>query len=159
MPPPDKRSRIIRAKLERAVALKVLPDAFARDPERLARFEREAQLLASLNHPNIAAIYGLEEQDGVRYLSSPVGTTEGLVPTRVFSRPAQRDSMVSLAFPGLSVLGYSQRPLRGLPLQKLSDIAPCGRPWSVGDDRRHLFLPGVQGAVDGAANKTVAHRV
>ena len=45
--------------LNRDVALKVLPDAFASDPERLARFEREAQLLASLNHPNIAAIFGL----------------------------------------------------------------------------------------------------
>jgi len=47
-------------KLKREVALKVLPDTFARDPERMARFEREAQVLASLNHPNIAAIYGLE---------------------------------------------------------------------------------------------------
>jgi serine/threonine protein kinase len=47
-------------KLGRDVALKVLPELFARDPDRLARFEREAQLLASLNHPNIAAIYGIE---------------------------------------------------------------------------------------------------
>ena len=47
--------------LNRDVALKILPDAFAADPDRLARFEREAQLLASLNHPNIAAIYGIEE--------------------------------------------------------------------------------------------------
>jgi serine/threonine protein kinase/Tol biopolymer transport system component len=47
-------------KLKREVALKVLPTAFARDPERMARFEREAQVLASLNHPNIAQIYGLE---------------------------------------------------------------------------------------------------
>ncbi len=46
--------------LNRDVALKVLPDAFATDPERLGRFEREAKVLASLNHPNIAAIYGLE---------------------------------------------------------------------------------------------------
>jgi serine/threonine-protein kinase len=48
-------------KLGRDVALKVLPDAFGRDPERMTRFEREARVLASLNHPNIAAIYGLEE--------------------------------------------------------------------------------------------------
>ena len=51
-------------KLNRQVALKILPEAFASDPDRLARFEREAQVLASLNHPNIAAIYGLEEADG-----------------------------------------------------------------------------------------------
>jgi len=48
-------------RLNRDVALKVLPDAFSSDPDRLARFEREAQVLASLNHPHIAAIHGLEE--------------------------------------------------------------------------------------------------
>ncbi len=52
--------------LGRDVAIKVLPEAFAEDRERLARFEREARVLASLNHPNIAAIYGLEESEGVR---------------------------------------------------------------------------------------------
>jgi len=55
-------------KLNREVAIKILPDAFAQDPDRLARFKREAQVLASLNHPNIAAIYGLEEADGMRAL-------------------------------------------------------------------------------------------
>ena len=48
-------------RLERDVALKILPEAFVADAERLARFKREAHLLASLNHPNIAAIYGLED--------------------------------------------------------------------------------------------------
>src|SRR6266478_6126115 len=48
-------------KLDREVAIKVLPSALAQDPERLARFEREAKVLASLNHPNIAQIYGIEE--------------------------------------------------------------------------------------------------
>ena len=55
-------------KLGRDVALKILPTAFASDPDRMARFEREARVLASLDHPNIAAIYGLEESDGVRAL-------------------------------------------------------------------------------------------
>ena len=55
-------------KLDRDVALKVLPEAFTSDPDRLARFEREAKVLASLNHPNIGSIYGLEEAEGIRAL-------------------------------------------------------------------------------------------
>src|SRR6266704_5961188 len=54
--------------LNRDVAIKVLPDLFASDPDRMARFTREAQTLASLNHPNIAHIHGLEESGGVRAL-------------------------------------------------------------------------------------------
>jgi serine/threonine protein kinase/dipeptidyl aminopeptidase/acylaminoacyl peptidase len=56
------------ARLGRDVAIKALPEAFATDPERLARFEREARLLASLNHPNVAGIHGVEEVGGHRYL-------------------------------------------------------------------------------------------
>lgn len=56
------------AKLGRDVAVKVLPEAVAQSPERLARFEREAQLLASLNHPNIATVHDLEEANGIHYL-------------------------------------------------------------------------------------------
>ena len=55
-------------KLNRQVALKILPEAFATDPDRLARFQREAHVLASLNHPGIAAIYGIEEQNDTRAL-------------------------------------------------------------------------------------------
>ena len=55
-------------KLDRDVAIKILPEAFAHDADRLARFTREAKTLASLNHPNIAGIYGLEESGGVSAL-------------------------------------------------------------------------------------------
>ena len=53
--------RATDTKLNRYVAIKVIPEAFAADPDRMARFTREAQVLASLNHPDIAAIYGVEE--------------------------------------------------------------------------------------------------
>ena len=62
---------VYRAKdtrLQRDVAIEGLPETFAGHPERLARFEREARLLASLSHPNIAAIFGLEEAEGTPYL-------------------------------------------------------------------------------------------
>ena len=60
--------RATDSKLKREVAIKVLPEAFSADADRLARFEREAQLLAQLQHPNIASIYGLEESGGTRAL-------------------------------------------------------------------------------------------
>ena len=56
------------SKLGREVAIKVLPEEFSRDADRVARFQREAKLLASMNHPNIAAIYGLEESAGTNFL-------------------------------------------------------------------------------------------
>ena len=55
-------------RLGREVAIKVLPHGMTSDPDRLARFEREARMLATLNHPHIGAIYGLEEGDGIRAL-------------------------------------------------------------------------------------------
>jgi hypothetical protein len=60
--------RATDTKLKRQVAIKILPPSLAADPNRLARFQREAEVLASLNHPNIAAIYGLEDGDGVKAL-------------------------------------------------------------------------------------------
>jgi eukaryotic-like serine/threonine-protein kinase len=61
--------KAIDTTLDREVAIKILPEAFAQDPERLARFEREAKVVASLNHPNVASIYGLHKDDGVRFLA------------------------------------------------------------------------------------------
>src|SRR6516162_3900180 len=55
-------------KLKRDVAIKILPEEFNRDPDRVARFQREAEVLASLSHPNIAAIHSLEEEQGSRFL-------------------------------------------------------------------------------------------
>src|SRR6266581_778248 len=55
-------------KLKREAAIKILPDEFSRDPDRMARFQREAEALAALNHPNIAAIHNLEEANGSRFL-------------------------------------------------------------------------------------------
>ena len=60
--------RATDTKLDRDVAIKVLPESLAGDPDRIARFQREAKTLASLNHPNIAAIYGLEEADQTKAL-------------------------------------------------------------------------------------------
>ena len=60
--------RAADSRLGRDVALKVLPEAFARDVDRMVRFKREAKVMASLNHPNIAAIYGIEESNGTRAL-------------------------------------------------------------------------------------------
>lgn len=67
-------------KLNRDVAVKVLPDAFVRDADRLARFEREAQLLASLNHPNIAQIYGFEDGGGYHALVMELARKQMRVP-------------------------------------------------------------------------------
>ena len=60
--------RATDTQLDRDVAIKVLPESLAGDPDRIARFQREAKTLASLNHPNIAAIYGLEESEGTKAL-------------------------------------------------------------------------------------------
>ena len=65
--------RATDTKLGRDVAIKLLPPAFASDPDRLARFEREAKLLASLNHPAIAHLYGLEDEGGQPFLVLELG--------------------------------------------------------------------------------------
>src|SRR5512138_2530536 len=80
-------------RLERDVAIKALPSEFARDPERLGRFRREAQTLAGLNHPNIAAIYGLEEADRTPHLVLELVEGESLA-TRLARGPlAVRDAL------------------------------------------------------------------
>ena len=76
------------SKLGREVAIKVLPEEFTHDTERLARFQREARLLASLNHPHIATIHGLEESGGTHYLVME------LVPGDTLAERIKRDGAV-----------------------------------------------------------------
>ena len=85
--------RAVDTSLDREVAVKVLPGGLAADPERLARFEREAKVLASLNHPNIAAVYGLHEAEPgpVRFLAME------LVPGEDLSERIERDNWVEQA--------------------------------------------------------------
>ncbi len=82
--------------LGRDVAIKVLPEGFTRDPERMARFKREAQVLASLNHPNIATIHGIEETEGIRYLVLELVGGETLR-SRLEKGPVQLKAVVRLA--------------------------------------------------------------
>ena len=105
--------------LKRQVALKVLPEAFATDPGRLARFQREAELLASLNHPNIAQIHGLEEADGVRALVLEL--VEG--PTL-----ADRAVSTSLRQPGSAFTVATPRHRRGATTTDRAAVAAGQRP-------------------------------
>jgi len=80
-------------RLGRDIALKVLPQAFTHDPERVARFQREAQLLASLNHPNIAAIYAVEEA------TAGSGTPEFALVLELVDGPTLADRVARGALP------------------------------------------------------------
>jgi eukaryotic-like serine/threonine-protein kinase len=82
--------------LGREVAIKILPDLFADDPDRLARFEREAKLLASLNHPGIATIHGLHEAEGVRFLAMELVPGEDLA-RRIAAGPVPIEEALGIA--------------------------------------------------------------
>ena len=98
-------------KLGRDVAIKILSRAFTSSPDRLARFEREARMLASLNHPKICAIYGLEEADGIRFLILELVDGETLA-----ERLVAREREVAEAMPAASAA-------TGLPLREAIAIA------------------------------------
>jgi serine/threonine protein kinase len=98
--------RATDARLGRDVALKVVPEAFGRDVERMVRFEREAKLLASLNHPNIASIYGLEESKGVPALVMEL--VEGpTLADRIKQRPIPFDEAMPIARKIAEALEYA----------------------------------------------------
>src|SRR5262252_239899 len=84
------------SKLGRSVAIKLLPETFAHDSERVARFEREARVLASLNHPNIAAIYGVEESAGRKFLVMELVPGETLA-ERIKHGPIPLDESLTIA--------------------------------------------------------------
>src|SRR5687767_2886615 len=97
------------ARLSRDVAIKILPELFAQDPERLARFEREAKALAALNHPNIAAIYGLEGNALVMEL------VEGEDLSELIGALGNQGALRSSGAPGLQG--------RGIPIEETLAIA------------------------------------
>src|SRR3989304_6105128 len=84
-------------KLDRDVAIKVLPEQFARDSERLARFQREAKLLAALNHPNIATIHGLEQSGSTHYLVMELVPGETLRERVAGERPGPVEEALTIA--------------------------------------------------------------
>jgi tetratricopeptide (TPR) repeat protein/tRNA A-37 threonylcarbamoyl transferase component Bud32 len=88
--------RAVDTRLGREVAVKTLPEEFSRDPERLARFEREARMLAALNHPSIAAIYGLEEVNGARFIVMELVPGETLS-EKLSHGPLQLDEALKVA--------------------------------------------------------------
>src|SRR5262245_17814997 len=83
-------------RLKRDVALKILPESFAADADRLARFQREAEVLASLSHPNIAGIYGIEESNGTRALVMELVEGEDLS-QRIARGPIPLDEALPIA--------------------------------------------------------------
>jgi serine/threonine protein kinase len=101
-------------RLKRDVALKVLPGPFASDAERLARFQREAEVLASLSHPNIAAIHGLEEADAIKALAMELVEGPRSSPSqRRLGGPASSRSWRPAADPVLAVRsGHRNRASR-----------------------------------------------
>jgi eukaryotic-like serine/threonine-protein kinase len=83
-------------KLKREVAIKILPDEFSRDPDRVSRLQHEAEVLASLNHPNIAGIHSLEEADGSRFLVLELVEGENLA-ERIKRGPIPVDESLNIA--------------------------------------------------------------
>ena len=131
-------------KLGREVAIKVLPPAFARDSERLARFRREAHLLATLNHPNIAAIYGFEEADGQLCLILELVEGETLADRVKREGPLPVEEVLEIvkqAFPGESVTDILGAVLHKEPDWAALPAAVPGSSQPSGSRRNSPFEP------------------
>jgi hypothetical protein len=109
-------------KLGRDVAIKVVSDGFGHDPERMARFKREAHMLASLNHPHIAAIYGLEESAGAQFLvmerEHDLGHGERLVPSATARKPRRVAVVLGCVFAVRVDEDVDVRQLHQLPVRR-----------------------------------------
>ena len=116
------------ARLKRDVALKLLPASFAEDPERLARFEREAQALAALNHPNIAAIYGFEEAGSQPALVLELVEGETLAERIARGAVPSSEALPITIVPAWSstscMVGTMRREMWGMWLRMYSRFAP-----------------------------------
>ncbi len=133
------------ARLGRDVAVKVLPEAFARDPERMARFGREAKVLASLNHPNIAAIYGFEDSGGVHALVMEL--VEGpTLADRIAAGPIPMDEALRIARQMADALEYAHE--RGIVHR---DLKPANIKISR-DDAVKILDFGLAKAIEGDAS-------
>ena len=117
------------SQLGRTVAIKLLPEEFTTDAERLARFDREARLLAALDHPNIAGIYGLDESNGKRFLVMQLVDGETLA-ERIAKGPLSLDESVSLfiriaeGLEGAHEKGIIHRDLKPANIKVTSDGTP-----------------------------------
>ena len=85
--------RAVDTTLDREVAIKILPEAFAANPERLARFEREAKVLASLNHPGLASVFGVHDSDLTRFIAMELVPGEDLAAVLVRGRMNRDDAL------------------------------------------------------------------
>ncbi|HVN82220.1 MAG TPA: protein kinase [Terriglobia bacterium] len=149
------------SRLGRQVAIKVLPDAFTRDPERLARFEREARLLASLNHPNIATIYEIGESNGIHWIAMELIVGKTLADW-IRSRPLK---IVEVLDVGIQVArGLEEAHARGIihrdlkpsnvmvtdtGLAKILDFGTAKIAQAIGPDDSTLGLSTLEGKIVG----------
>ena len=128
------------SRLKRDVAIKVLPEAFTEDPDRLARFEREAQVLAQLHHPNIASIFGIEESDGIRALVMEL--VEGpTLAERMAERRIPIEDALGIAVHIAEALeeAHANHTRMGTP-EKLFSVAMGNPFFSAGPDRERFLI-------------------